>query len=841
MQHFAAALHLSDVITKLHTLTLLGIVERDGSAPSALSFELARASSTGSWVAALRDATLRVQPSMLADVGADDWLGQLRTWLSRKRGRPDESSLQAVLGPLAEIGELLSDPGDDRGARSPKTPMDLMELMVEVRNKTTGHHAYGPDFWAAHVSTVVRTSEWMADQSPLWELDLALPLTREGRRVARILIGAEPARMVDVDSIATEDPVCFFRKWPVASLGGLIWVDSATNLTYLANGSWRDSDSSAEFLCHSLEATHPGEGSRRRELPAFAIRPVALPSSDTEGEESLLLVADVVPNNLPPGITEYVRRGALEDTAHAYLMDAKRRHLINVRGSGGFGKTSLVLKLCHELVADEKRCPYEAVVWMSARDVDLTVRGAKAVRRSEESLSDVWRRFAPLFGETDESAARDIFETSMRQESVLLVLDNFETFDEQEHAYEYLDDLVQPPAKIIITSRHVFRGDYAVEVKGMAENEADQLLIRAARAAGVEALMTPRVRKKIFDRCQGHPYAMKLVASQVKSEAGLTDLLNQVLRKKDLLDALFRRSVDDLRDNQDAIFVFLLVGQFRGGLSEPAARVVTEPASIDLDEAVRELLRRSLIEVGGEGSARYDMPAMAREFAQKHLAGHLLQTEIAAATAFLRTWPALIQGRVVEAAESVSRDVHSAKLARPDIERAIAALHVLATFDARVWAIVARAERTTGAPEEVWEDAYKRAVEAEPSRPDLLYEWSEAASNFDRQVELKVQAVSADRANIALASRVANFLNGLYARDRSRYPAVHWSALMGRIIDALEANFLRLDGEALSRLAWLYIHAGRSNEARRIVERGLAVDFENESLRKLANRQKIYY
>jgi hypothetical protein len=70
---------------------------------------------------------------------------------------------------------------------------------------------------------------------------------------------------------------------------------------------------------------------------------------------------------------------------------------------------------------------------------------------------------------------------------------------------------------------------------------------------------------------------------------------------------------------------------------------------------------------------------------------------------------------------------------------------------------------------------------------------------------------------------------------------VKWSALIGRVIDALEGSFLELDGESLSRLAWLYIHSGRTSEARRVVERGLTVDFENESLRKLAVRQKIRF
>jgi len=57
MQHFSAALYLSDVITKLHALTVIGLIEAfEQSAPSSLSFELARATSTGAWVGALRDA-----------------------------------------------------------------------------------------------------------------------------------------------------------------------------------------------------------------------------------------------------------------------------------------------------------------------------------------------------------------------------------------------------------------------------------------------------------------------------------------------------------------------------------------------------------------------------------------------------------------------------------------------------------------------------------------------------------------------------------------------------------------------------------------------------------------
>ena len=57
----------------------------------------------------------------------------------------------------------------------------------------------------------------------------------------------------------------------------------------------------------------------------------------------------------------------------------------------------------------------------------------------------------------------------------------------------------------------------------------------------------------------------------------------------------------------------------------------------------------------------------------------------------------------------------------------LSALRVLTSFDEAIWVHVARGERTIGSAHDVWEGAYKRAVEAAPDRADLLFfEWSEA-------------------------------------------------------------------------------------------------------------------
>jgi hypothetical protein len=334
----------------------------------------------------------------------------------------------------------------------------------------------------------------------------------------------------------------------------------------------------------------------------------------------------------------------------------------------------------------------------------------------------------------------------MQDDGILLILDNFETFDDQETAFQYLDEVVHPPSKAIVTSRHTLRGDYSVEVKGMSFDEASQLLVRAARDANTEPLMTQEVRERIFERSQGHPYAMKLIASQVRSQGGLSDQMTKVVRQDDLLDALFRRSIQDLGSDEDAVFLFLLIGQFAAGLVEPVARIAADSLQLNLDAALRELQRRSLIEIDRQAPhIRYDMPAMAREFAQRHLAGHILQTEVEAWVRFVKQWPPLLGGRLREGSEQILRAVQDGRLRGPEIERALGGLSSLAAFDDQVWPLLARAQLFAEKDESVWSESYKRAIEHDPGRADLLWEWSEATSSPERKIDLKVQAVFATR------------------------------------------------------------------------------------------------
>jgi hypothetical protein len=101
----------------------------------------------------------------------------------------------------------------------------------------------------------------------------------------------------------------------------------------------------------------------------------------------------------------------------------------------------------------------------------------------------------------------------------------------------------------------------------------------------------------------------------------------------------------------------------------------------------------------------------------------------------------------------------------------------------------ARGARAARTPVDTWEGAYKRAVEENPDRADILWEWSEATASTAAPDRVEGPGGAAGVGDIALSSTVAVLLNSLYARDRGLFTSVRWSALMRPVIDALEAAF----------------------------------------------------
>ena len=254
---------------------------------------------------------------------------------------------------------------------------------------------------------------------------------------------------------------------------------------------------------------------------------------------------------------------------------------------------------------ESESCPYDVVVWFSARDIDLTERGPKRVQPKGVSIDDFATEYANLIGpankytKTRERAqhfAREL--TEAENGATLFIFDNFETMTSQLEAFRWLDDRVRGPNKVLITSReNHFTGDYGVSVPGMTEDEAEELIVKTAGPLGIAQNIDSQ---SIIQESNGHPYIIKLLLGELaKGNRGKPDRI--IASQEQALASLFERSYGRL--SPAAQRVFLTLCSWRSSVPDLVVEAVmmtsfmrTSEERIDVQEAIREAIRSSFVE-----------------------------------------------------------------------------------------------------------------------------------------------------------------------------------------------------------------------------------------------------
>jgi hypothetical protein len=156
---------------------------------------------------------------------------------------------------------------------------------------------------------------------------------------------------------------------------------------------------------------------------------------------------------------------------------------------------------------------YDLVLWFSARDIDLTPTGPKAVRPSIVSREDIAEYYTGLVSADSKKLrganARAEFERQLQKcdfGRALFVFDNFETTESPVELFGWLDTYIRLPNKILITTRlREFKGDYPVSVSGMTEAEATALISQSCAHLGISDFITEKYRRNLIEESSGHP------------------------------------------------------------------------------------------------------------------------------------------------------------------------------------------------------------------------------------------------------------------------------------------------------------------------------------------------
>lgn len=321
-------------------------------------------------------------------------------------------------------------------------------------------------------------------------------------------------------------------------------------------------------------------------------------------------------DNLPaPTYSQFVMR----PQAFAAVIDGLRQRTaaLLIVGLGGNGKTSLAREVAaRSLAGDPAVPPFDAIVWSSDKD-----------RAGTTNLSTVLDTIArtldyPALAQLASAEKQHEVGQLLRRQRVLLVVDNVETITDQA-LLEWLLRLPEP-SKAILTSRERHRvlwGSWLVELRGMTDSEAGELIAQRLRALGLPAVPLADLAPLVAVT-GGNPKALAIALGLVKYERRtLQQVVDDLYAARgDLFDDLFARAWGLL--DEAARRVLLALSCYTAGAGAAALAATADVGGYAFDRALERLADLSLVDVQQPDLTRpprYTLHPLVRSFAAGRL------------------------------------------------------------------------------------------------------------------------------------------------------------------------------------------------------------------------------
>ena len=596
---------------------------------------------------------------------------------------------------------------------------------------------------------------------------------------------------------------------------------------------------------------------------AWSLPSGQLPPSDTEGNE-VLEPFGRTSANVPLMLADYVPRPDLVHEVERELLQSDRHPILSLTGPGGIGKTTVAIAALHS-ITDRALLPYEVILWISARDIDLLESGAKPVQPRVVTQNDISQAAVDLLEPKERFScdfnATRYFEGCLRDGAAgntIFVLDNFETVQSPVDVYAWLDAHVRLPNKILITTRiREFRADFPIEIGGMTEEQASLLIDQHSDRLGIRELISTEYRRQVVSESDGHPYVIRMMLGQVAAKGRLVAPKRIMATSDHILRALFERTYSALLPGAQQIF--LLLSSWRVFVPEIAVEaVLLRPGNerFNVAEALDQLYRFSLIErldAEEDDHVLVGVPLAASIYGRVKLEASVFRVSIEEDRKLLMEFGPgrgkSAKQRILPRIENLYKTVAQRAQTnsglfeqyRPILEYLAEAVPIaFLQLSNLVWEFEESMQAKTQAKEYL-----RRYLEVAPeSSKEVVWlklgDLCRSSDDFTGEIHALCEAALLSSSKVDDLGRYANRLNGRVRElksdgvEEARSPEVQ--DLLHKVTGKMESHLGELTATDCSRLAWLYLNVGNEDRARDIARFGIAREPQNDYCLKLVEK-----
>lgn len=838
---FLSLMYFGEMLTKLVGSGMIAAIDDDRARLRyAQAYKLVRTNGIGDWAAAIQEIAIGAPAQHIFEEAHS-----AQQSLIRRHATGDWQYECVEL--MQQCLELT-----DRSIESMPKRVQLIQWFhqfARLRNSTRGHGAELSSRIALICPILEQSIVELSSNFPLFDLPWAfLKRNLSGKyrvtRLSNFEDQFEHFKTSEAQSSHYEDGVYIYFDKPRRV--DLIFSDADAQDFLFPNGAFNDK---------SFELISYVSGDKARHSASeYLSSPEPRPPSETQARPFL---DGKTLDNLPRQTAGYIRREALESQLTEVILN-DRHPIVTLVGRGGIGKTSLALEVLRRLVDKEK---FSAIIWFSARDIDLLQEGPKPVSPHLQSPDTIAIEFARLFGHHDAArngiAAKAYLAEQMTNSEwgeLLLVFDNFETVFSPSELYGWIDQSIRLPNKVLITTRfRDFKGDYPIEVAGMSRHESEQLIAQTARQLGIERLISPEYLEALVNESDGHPYVMKILLGEVAKLGRAQKPEHIIATREDILDALFERTYTGA--SPIAKRVFLTLCSWRSPVPLVALEAVIAMSvneRVDVASAVDELSRSSFIEViesPQDDQLFLSVPLVAHKFGRGKLRTSEMRSAIESDVQILQAFGAIQTSDIEQGLPPRIERLfaHVAKKIDDQPERLsdyVPFLEFIARRHPPTWLKLAQLYQQIDFSDrfEKTRDAIRHYLEVDygttQSRIDAWHQLATVCRNEGDtlgEVHAIVELCQIESVDFQQLSNLVNRVNSLL-RDPEILEADEKVIISQKLAEVMESRIEEGDATDCSRLAWLYMRLQLREKAQEATRRGLELDPNNLHCLNLADR-----